>query len=79
MFEYSEVVSARKSIEKLVEQLIDTSEVAEILGLTDPRGVYVYQDRYQDMPRPIVDRGKNKVKLWYKPEIVDWHNGRRSN
>lgn len=71
-------MSTRKSIEKLAEQLIDASEVAEILGLTEPRGVYVYQNRYKDMPRPIVDRGKNKVKLWYKPEIVDWNNKRRS-
>jgi glutathione-regulated potassium-efflux system ancillary protein KefG len=72
-------VITRKNVEKLAEQLIDTSEVAEILGLTDPRGVYVYQDRYSDMPRPIVDRGKNKVKLWYKPEIVEWHQSRKSN
>ena len=71
-------VSTRKSIEKLAEQLIDASEVAEILGLTEPRGVYVYQNRYKYMPRPIVYRGKNKVKLWYKPEIVDWNNKRRS-
>ena len=70
---------SRKNVEKLAEQLIDASEVAEILGLTEPRGVYVYQDRYVDMPRPIVDRGKNKVKLWFKPEIVEWHQARRAN
>jgi hypothetical protein len=31
------------------------------------------------MPRPIVDRGKNKVKLWFKPEIIEWNNRRRDN
>ena len=72
-------MATRRSIEKLAEQLIDAAEVAKILNLSDPRSVSVYQERYLDMPRPIVDRGKNKVKLWFKPEMVEWNNRRRNN
>jgi len=69
-------MTTRPNLERLAEQLIDTAEVAQILGLAGPRQVSVYQKRYRDMPRPIVDRGKNRVKLWYKPEIMKWNEMR---
>jgi predicted DNA-binding transcriptional regulator AlpA len=73
-------VDDRGALEALLEQLIDSAEVSEILGLSDQRAVSVYQRRYPEMPRPVMDRGKNRVKLWYKPEILDWsrRNGLRS-
>jgi predicted DNA-binding transcriptional regulator AlpA len=54
------------------EQLIDARDVAEILGLSHPSAVSVYQQRYADMPRPVVDLGRGRPKLWLRPDIQQW-------
>jgi predicted DNA-binding transcriptional regulator AlpA len=54
------------------EDLLDTEEVAEILGLAHRNTVSQYQRRYADMPRPVFDRGPGRVKLWLRPEIERW-------
>jgi predicted DNA-binding transcriptional regulator AlpA len=57
------------------EELIGPSEVAEILGLSNPRGVSVYTSRYDDFPAPTVSKGN--CRLWLRPEIVQWASQRR--
>jgi hypothetical protein len=52
--------------------LIDTQGVAEILGLAHRNTVLQYLDRYEDMPKPVFDLGKGRVKLWLRPEIERW-------
>jgi glutathione-regulated potassium-efflux system ancillary protein KefG len=59
-----------------VDDLIDAHEVAEILGLTNKRAVSVYQRRYPEMPRPIVDRGHKRAKLWLQSEVMEWASRR---
>lgn len=54
------------------EDLVDARDVAEILGLSHPSAVSVYQHRYPDMPRPVIDLGRGRPKLWLRPEIEDW-------
>ena len=54
------------------EDLIDAQVVAEILGLSHRNSVSLYQRRYEDMPRPILDLGEGRVKLWLRPEIEQW-------
>jgi glutathione-regulated potassium-efflux system ancillary protein KefG len=54
------------------EDLIDARDVAEILGLSHPSAVSVYQHRYADMPRPVVDLGRGRPKLWLRPDIQQW-------
>jgi predicted DNA-binding transcriptional regulator AlpA len=54
------------------DDLLDTQGVAEILGLAHRNTVLQYQQRYHDMPRPVFDLGKGRVKLWLRPEIVQW-------
>ena len=66
------------------EDLIDTQGVAEILGLAHRNTVHQYQERYDDMPKPVFDLGKGRVKLWLRPEIKCWAGrqaarGRRRN
>ena len=46
--------------------------VAEILGLSHRNSVSLYQRRYADMPRPVLDLGQGRVKLWLRPEIEKW-------
>jgi glutathione-regulated potassium-efflux system ancillary protein KefG len=54
------------------DDLIDTQGVAEILGLAYRNTVLQYQQRYADMPRPVFDLGKGRVKLWLRSEITVW-------
>ena len=55
-----------------LDDLIDAVEVARILGLAKTTSVYVYLARYPDMPRPVVDRGPYRAKLWLRSEIQAW-------
>jgi predicted DNA-binding transcriptional regulator AlpA len=59
------------------EDLIDAQEVAEILGLAQRNSVSLYQRRYADMPRPVVERGGGRTKLWLRSEIQRWVVARR--
>jgi predicted DNA-binding transcriptional regulator AlpA len=54
------------------EDLIDARGVARILGLSAPNKVSVYQHRYEDMPRPVVNLGRGRCMLWLRPEIEQW-------
>lgn len=55
-----------------IEDLVDTQDVADILGLAHRNTVLQYQQRYEDMPKPVFDRGKGRVKLWLRPDIEKW-------
>jgi len=54
------------------EDLVDARAVAEILGLSAPNTVSVYQHRYPDMPRPVVSLGRGRCMLWLRSEIERW-------
>jgi len=54
------------------EDLIDAHGVADVLGLAHRNTVSVYQRRYPDMPRPVVDLGPARSKLWLRTEIERW-------
>jgi glutathione-regulated potassium-efflux system ancillary protein KefG len=54
------------------EDLIDARGVAQILGLSHPNNVSVYQHRYADMPRPVVALGRGRCMLWLRPEVEEW-------
>ena len=52
-----------------VDDLIDTQDVARILGLAHRNTVSEYQARYEDMPRPVINLGHGRSKLWIRREI----------
>jgi glutathione-regulated potassium-efflux system ancillary protein KefG len=54
------------------EDLIDSRGVADLLGLSQPNTVSQYQRRYPDMPRPIVDLGRGRCKLWLRSQVLSW-------
>lgn len=56
--------------------LIDAQEVAERLRLAHRNTVSLYQRRYVDMPRAVVDLGPGRPKLWLKSEIDGWAKAR---
>ena len=55
-----------------VDDLIDAHDVADLIGLSQANNVHLYQRRYPDMPRPVLDRGGRRAKLWLRSEIRDW-------
>ena len=61
------------------EDLIDARAVAEILGLGQPNSVSTYQHRYADMPKPVVDLGEGRCKLWLRPQIEAWARRRQQH
>jgi predicted DNA-binding transcriptional regulator AlpA len=58
------------------EDLIDSRGVAELLGLAQPNSVSLYQRRYADMPRPVINLGPKRPMLWLRPEIERWAKNR---
>src|SRR5438874_11143077 len=51
------------------EDLVDALGVADILGLSHRNTVSGYQKRYPDMPRPVVDLGPGRPRLWLRHEL----------
>ncbi|MCB0994486.1 MAG: hypothetical protein KDB21_05310 [Acidimicrobiales bacterium] len=54
------------------EELIDAREIARLVGLTHPNSVSLYQRRYPDMPRPVLDLGPGRPRLWLRPDVEAW-------
>jgi hypothetical protein len=54
------------------EDLIDARGVAKILGLSQRTSVSVYLARYPDMPRPVIDLGPRRPRLWLRPQMEAW-------
>jgi predicted DNA-binding transcriptional regulator AlpA len=59
------------------DDLIDSRELATLLGLSHPNSVSLYQRRYPTMPRPVVDLGRGRPRLWLRSSIEDWLDSRR--
>lgn len=59
------------------EELIDAQGIAELLGLAQRNTVSGYQRRYPDMPRPVIDLGPGRPRLWMRSDIECWAKTRR--
>ena len=58
------------------EELIDAHGIAELLGLRHSNSVSTYLRRYPGMPRPVLDLGAGRPRLWLRPQIETWAAGR---
>ena len=54
------------------EDLIDANDVAGIIGLAHRNTVSQYLQKYADMPRPVVDLGGSRARLWLRSEVEAW-------
>lgn len=54
------------------DDLIDAQEIARMLGLSQRNTVSLYQKRYPEMPRPAIDLGPGRPRLWIRQEILKW-------
>ena len=51
---------------------MSAGEVAAILGLAHYNSVTTYLHRYNDFPRPTIERSGGRIRLWTRQDIVDW-------
>ena len=56
-----------------IEDLLDTSQVAALLGLSHRNSVVTYMNRYPEFPAPVVVRPR--MKLWRAQDIEAWQRG----
>jgi len=57
------------------DELVDQGEAAAIIGLGNPKGVSVYRKRYEDFPRPVIEKGR--CLLWLRADVEMWVRSRR--
>lgn len=57
-------------------ELLDSHDVAELLGLSSNRAVSVYRGRYKDFPAPIVEKGAGRCVLWLRADLERWRSAR---
>jgi glutathione-regulated potassium-efflux system ancillary protein KefG len=60
-----------------IDDLIDAQGIAAILGLAQRNTVSAYQRRYPTMPRPVLDLGPGRPRLWRRSDVVAWAAGHR--
>lgn len=60
-----------------VADLLDTTEVAAIVGLSRRGAVSVYRARYSDFPAPIIAKNSGKCDLWLRAHVEAWVKARR--
>jgi len=49
-----------------------------MLGLSHRNSVSTYLRRYGDMPRPVVERGGGRTRLWLRQDVEQWRLARRT-
>lgn len=52
--------------------LIDSTEVAELIGLRRAGSVSLYRSRYADFPEPVVVKGSGMCMLWLRQDVSAW-------
>ena len=52
------------------DDLLDATEVAELLGLAQRTSVSVYRSRYPDFPQPVIQ--KSRCLLWRRSDVLAW-------
>lgn len=57
------------------DDLADAHELARLLRLSHPNSVSTYQRRYADMPKPVLDLGRGRPKLWLRSDVERWAAG----
>lgn len=54
------------------DDLIDAHGVADLLGLAQRNTVSLYQRRYPEMPKPVINLGKGRCKMWLRSDMTVW-------
>jgi predicted DNA-binding transcriptional regulator AlpA len=71
MHERCMVVNYGLNVPKVeTSDLIDSPEVAALLGLSRYNAVSEYRRRYEDFPEPVVKKGR--CLLWRRRDVEQW-------
>jgi glutathione-regulated potassium-efflux system ancillary protein KefG len=54
------------------DDLLDAQGVADLIGLRHANSVHTYLRRYPAMPRPVLDLGPGRPRLWLRPQVERW-------
>jgi predicted DNA-binding transcriptional regulator AlpA len=60
-----------------LDDLIDSTGIADLLGLARRSSVAVYRSRYSDFPQPVIDMGTGRCLLWLRRDVEAWAATRR--
>ena len=52
--------------------LIDSAEVAALVGLSASTTVSIYRRRYADFPTPVIEKSGGKAVLWLRADVERW-------
>lgn len=68
-------VNIRRMVKIDPDELVDATDVAPMIGLSNPNGVSVYRERYENFPAPAIE--KRRAVLWRRRDIEAWAAGPR--
>jgi hypothetical protein len=60
-----------------VDDLLDASAVADLLGLTSQNAVAVYRARYPGFPPPALEAASGRCKFWIRQDVEEWSRDRK--
>lgn len=63
----------RACLQRVVDDLIDIGDVAELLGVGKSRADTI--TRYRTFPLPVIDRPR--LRMWWRPDVVEWRDANR--
>lgn len=55
-----------------LDDLIDATGVANVVGLAHRNSVATYLRRYRDFPRPVLETPSGRCRLWSRTEVTLW-------
>ena len=53
-----------------LDDLMDATDVANLIGVTNANVVGVYRRRYDDFPAPVIAKGR--CVLWLRSDVEAW-------
>lgn len=59
-----------------LDDITDTTGVAEILGLAQRQSVNTYRARHDDFPDPVKVLSQGRCPLWLRSEVEAWKSSR---
>jgi len=59
-----------------LDDLLEASEVASLLGLSRATAVSVYQSRYEDFPVPVLTASTGRCQFWLRSDVEAWSASR---
>lgn len=59
-----------------LDDLLDATQMAELLGLSKATAVSVYQSRYEDFPVPVLASASGRCQFWLRQDVEAWLRSR---